>query len=48
MDWFLIVTAAAALAVTAAALWNMHRMKKEVFLFSDQIEQALDYIIAGK
>ena len=48
MDWFLIVTTAAALAVTAAALWNMYRMKKEVFLFSDQIGQALDYIIAGK
>lgn len=47
MDWLIGITA---FSVTAAvvSLWKMHSLKKDVYQFADEMEQALDHIITGK
>lgn len=49
MDWMMIAAGLAVLCAAAAvtALWKMYRLKKEVLLFSEKVETALDRLISG-
>lgn len=48
MDWrmiLFIVLCLAAVGAAAASVWKVYEMKKEVYLFESQVEQALDDMI---
>ena len=50
MDWITIATGMAVFfaGTAVAALWKMYCLKKEVRLFSDKVEAALDSLISGR
>lgn len=47
MDWLVIVMIILAVGITAFSLWKLFRLKKEVRLFSEKVELALDRLISG-
>lgn len=46
MDWIIMIAVCA--AAGAGALWYIHRLKKDVYTFADNLEKNLDNIITGK
>lgn len=50
MDWIMIAAGMAVFfaGTAVAALWKMYCLKKEVRLFSDKVEAALDSLISGR
>lgn len=47
MDWLIGITVATSI-IAFIAIWRLYCIKKDVYKFADQMEQALDQIISGK
>ena len=48
MDWLGAGLMVLAGGMAAVSLWRVHRLKREVYRFTEQVERGLDDIIAGK
>ena len=46
MGWLIVVTVIA-VTIAGACLWNIYRLKRDIYQFEDRMEKAFDQILAG-